>query len=106
MAYLVCEVKACAHNGDGLCSLSDIQVDGDSAWVCDQTCCLSFSPKSAGQNARCSGCRPQTAIDCEARRCVYNETGVCQAERVRVSGCKDHVCSRQETECSTFICRE
>ena len=106
MTKLQCHVIHCSSNKDQCCCRPDIQVDGDSACVCDQTCCLSFSPKSAGQNARCSGCRPQTAIDCEARRCVYNETGVCQAERVRVSGCKDHVCSRQETECSTFICRE
>ena len=105
MAYLACEVNTCAHNGQGLCSLSDIQVEGAGACVCGQTCCHSFSPKSAGQNSRCGGSQPLTNIDCDAARCQYNENGLCRAECVRVSGCKDHVCSSQETECCTFTCR-
>ena len=42
MTTLGCNVNACSHNKDNCCCLSSIEVHGNSACKCDETCCGSF----------------------------------------------------------------
>ncbi len=103
---LECTVTACRHNVDNLCALPGIKVEGPGACRCDQTCCESFEERGTGStNAVSSGYRsatPETAIDCKAHNCTYNDNCKCNADCVCVDCCCQDVTSKSGTECSTF----
>ncbi|MCI9552430.1 MAG: DUF1540 domain-containing protein [Acutalibacter sp.] len=101
---LECQVTSCRHNEKNLCCLSSIHVDGPAACQCDQTCCESYEPRTqGGSNAISSHSpSPETAIDCKAHNCTYNDDCKCTAECVCVGCCCSDVNSKSGTECCTF----
>lgn len=100
---LECTVTTCRHNSDSLCDLPGIKVEGPGARHSDQTCCESFEPRN-GSTSNAAGGYPslETAIDCKAQNCTYNEDCHCQAQQVSVGCCCGDVCSKSGTACCTF----
>ena len=77
MTNLQCSVMSCANNAQGCCCLPGIQVSGDHACDCGDTCC--------------------------AGTCQYNDHGGCTAHQVQVDG--HDACQCYQTKCSTFQCK-
>ena len=67
MTTLGCNVNACSHNKDNCCCLSSIEVHGNSACKCDETCCGSFyeADSETAKNASESP-KINLSISCEA----------------------------------------
>lgn len=101
MPALVCSAQNCVYNNAMYCSRDDIKIDGESAKVCQDTCCQSFEERKH-DNMRSSMGSPsiETGIDCEAVHCKHNEECRCHAEHVDISGAAAKRCN--ETECVTF----
>lgn len=101
MPALVCSAQNCMYNNGMYCSRGDIEVGGQKAKVCQDTCCASFEERKR-ENARSSMGSPSVniGIKCEAVNCKYNEKCACHAEHVDISGAAAHCC--EETECVTF----
>lgn len=101
MPALVCSAQNCVYNNAMYCSKGDIKVGGENAKVCQETCCESFQERK-WDSAKSSMGSPSTQIDikCEAEHCRYNESCVCHAQHVDISGAA--ACRCQETECVTF----
>lgn len=101
MPALVCSAQNCVYNNAMYCSKGDIKVGGENATVCQDTCCESFQERKR-ESAKSSMGSPSTRIDikCEATNCKYNESCVCHAEHVDISGAA--ACRCGETECVTF----
>ena len=87
MTTLGCNVNACSHNKDNCCCLSSIEVHGNSACKCDETCCGSFyeADSETAKNASESP-KINLSISCEASNCVYNEDKKCTARCTLNSG--------------------
>ena len=104
MTTLGCNVKACSHNKDNCCCLSSIEVHGNSACKCDETCCGSFyeADSETAKNASESP-KINLSISCEASNCVYNEDKKCSADHIDISG----ICAQDasETVCASFKCK-
>ena len=102
---LECTVTACRHNDHNLCDLPGIKVEGPGARESRQTCCESFEPRNEGENSLCSSCgcaSTETAIDCKAKNCTYNNDCRCEAECVCVGCSCGDVSGKSGTECCTF----
>ena len=105
MTGLGCNVMSCVHNDNDnkLCCLSSIQVQGNSACNCDDTCCGSYEEaKSKATNASKN---PNNFLNvtCEATNCVFNEDKKCSADQISISGvCASNAC---ETVCASFRCK-
>ncbi|MCD7763582.1 MAG: DUF1540 domain-containing protein [Lachnospiraceae bacterium] len=103
MPALVCSAKNCMYNDSMYCCKDGIQVGGEQAKVCQDTCCESFHERSDSAKDSC-GCdaRPNRTMDirCEARACEYNDSCVCHANHVDIAGVS--ACRCEETECVTF----
>ena len=104
MTTLGCNVNACSHNKDNCCCLSSIEVHGNSACKCDETCCGSFyeADSETAKNASESP-KINLSISCEASNCVYNEDKKCSAYHIDISG----ICAQDasETVCASFKCK-
>lgn len=104
MTTLGCNVNACSHNKDNCCCLSSIEVHGNSACKCDETCCGSFyeADSETAKNASESP-KINLSISCEASNCVYNEDKKCSADHIDISG----ICAQDasETVCASFKCK-
>lgn len=76
MTNLQCSVMSCANNAQGCCCLPGIQVSGDHACDCGDTCCSSFQTKSSAmQNAVQYNQPNQTLeISCSAGTCNITTT--------------------------------
>ncbi|MFQ7574077.1 MAG: DUF1540 domain-containing protein [Lachnospira sp.] len=101
MTTLGCNVNSCTHNKDNCCCLNSIQVQGENACRCDDTCCESFYEldRESPQNLNES---PKTilSVACDATNCVFNEDKVCSADHISISGvCASSSC---ETVCASF----
>lgn len=107
MTGLGCNVISCAHNDNEnkLCCLSSIQVQGNSACKCDDTCCGSY--EEAKGNSATNASKAQNAslnVSCEATNCVFNENKKCSADHISISGvCASDSC---ETVCASFRCKQ
>lgn len=101
MPALVCSAQNCIYNNAMYCSRGDIEVAGEEAKVCQDTCCASFKERTH-DSVRCAVGSPSTKIeiDCEAQNCKYNEKCKCHAEHVDISGAA--ACKCEQTECVTF----
>ncbi len=106
MNKLECQVSSCQHWSDNYCCLPGIQVDGPAARESSQTCCDSYEERreNQSQNASASGQYPsgESAIDCSAEHCVYNDHCKCEADCVCVGCTCSGPSSKSETECCTF----
>ena len=103
MPRISCEVKKCVYNTDGGCRLESIEVGSESARMCDETRCESFSPNKMNATNSC-GCSDDACsisdISCSAEKCKYNDDGNCEAKKIEICTCHSGKCG--ETECSTF----
>ena len=101
MPALVCSAQNCVYNNAMYCSRGIIDVAGQDAKVCQDTCCASFHERER-ENMRSSIGTPTTStkIDCEAQNCKYNENCKCHAVHVDISGAA--ACKCEQTECVTF----
>lgn len=103
MPALVCSARNCRYNDSMYCCKGDIEVGGENAHICEDTCCESFHERTE-DNAKdsCSCGTPDRKIDirCEAENCEYNDRCVCHADHVDISGAG--ACRCEETECMTF----
>lgn len=106
MTYLKCNVTDCLSNKNHLCCRPDIKVSGKEADSPDQTCCDSFQNKSQGMQNRSDYSYdydyPNEAlqVSCSARKCTYNESGICYAESIHIGNQSSS--TTRETECCTF----
>lgn len=119
MADVNCAARTCVNNIDGLCSARTINVLGDSAIKSIETQCKTFAPRefiNAVKNAtnlNLGGALSQMmqmgkhydvkmtpGINCEAEKCVYNESGICGASAIVISG--DNAINSGNTQCETF----
>ena len=104
MTKLNCSVTNCYHNKNRLCCLSSIKVDGTTADVSDGTACASFKGKGSESYTNSCGCSDEPKdsinIECDAQKCVFNNSSKCVATSVTVDG--DSACTCRETKCSTF----
>ncbi len=106
MNKLECQVTSCRHNCDNLCCLPGIQVEGPAARESSQTCCDSYEERHRphGENSSACGRMPsdESAIECTAEHCVYNDHCKCEAQCVCVGcSCCDPT-GKSGTECCTF----
>ena len=103
MTRISCEVTKCMYNANGGCKLEEIRVGTSAAKISDQTKCESYTPEGSSHTNSC-GCKNDacniSSISCSAKMCKYNENGICEADKIKISNCKDCKCG--ETECVTF----
>ncbi len=104
MTGLGCNVISCTHNDDAHCCLNTIQVQGNNACKCDDTCCGSYE-EAKKNSASNSAKEPHDSLNvsCEAVNCVYNDNKKCAADHISISGvCASDAC---ETVCASFRCK-
>jgi hypothetical protein len=105
MTNLECTAQNCVNNRDRLCRLNGIEVHGEDACRCRETCCGNFSEAFAGFGNSIDAFEipagEETEVGCDAKRCVYNAGGVCDAEEVMIDGSYAH--RMDATCCDTFI---
>ncbi len=101
MPALVCSAQNCVYNNAMYCSRGNIDVAGEEAKACQDTCCASFKERELA-NLRSAVGTPttNTEIDCKAKNCKYNEKCKCRAIHVDISGAA--ACRCEQTECVTF----
>ena len=101
MPALVCAAQNCVYNNEMYCSKGDIRVGGENATACQDTCCESFQERRH-DNVKSSIGTPTAEIDikCEAENCKYNDSRICNAKHVDISGAAAN--KSGETECVTF----
>lgn len=105
MPELRCTVQSCRHNENYFCALDKIEVGGGSAKYAEETCCDSFEERREGMDSFSNSVKnasPESAVDCKATDCVYNEACQCHAGKISVEG--GSACQCEETECATFKC--
>lgn len=102
MTNLSCNAMTCINNRDNCCCLSGIDVQGDKACKCDDTCCGSYCYET-DTSARNSANSPKLSlnINCKAHNCMYNMNEQCTADHVDISGI--HAANSEDTVCTTFI---
>ncbi|MBQ9535781.1 MAG: DUF1540 domain-containing protein [Clostridia bacterium] len=104
MPDLKCTAKNCINNYDSLCALTHIKVEGMHASSESETCCFSFSDHSSSFTNSVSDftayAAPETTVNCDAHKCVYNDSNICKAESICVHGDGAQEC--HETECASF----
>ena len=104
MPSLVCSVQNCVYNNAMYCSKGDIQVGGEEARKCQETCCESFQERKADSAKNSMGTPSQeTCVDCKACHCTYNDHCKCTAGKIDIAGAA--ASTRGETECATFQCK-
>lgn len=101
MTKLECSVDSCIHNADDCCCRGEIDVKGKKACSMCDTCCGSYQKATNGR-VRNSVSYPKenTEINCEAVKCIYNQSSKCTATNVGIAGYGAR--DKEETECSTF----
>ena len=104
MTDLGCNVTSCTHNNEQRCCLNSIEVKGNNACQCDETCCGSYFEEKSGSKNAAEAPKVNLSINCEATNCVYNHSQKCNAEHVDISGIR--ATASDETICATFRSKE
>ncbi|HCH83674.1 MAG TPA: DUF1540 domain-containing protein [Eubacterium sp.] len=100
MTNLSCNATTCSHNSDKCCCLSGIDIKGEDACSCDETCCTSFEHKENTSSNSCGSPKLNLSIKCAAHNCIYNEDNACHADHVDISGIT--AVNSDDTVCATF----
>lgn len=105
MPLLSCTARTCLYNKGELCTKGDIQIDGNTAKVADETCCRSFVERkeAAANSADTRNVSPTSKVDCKAHSCIYNKDEQCDAAKITVTG--SQACRCEQTNCGSFCCR-
>jgi len=103
MTVLDCNVVNCSYNEDNSCKRKDIHVEGAMAKCPSETSCGSFVPRGCHCGSNKMGeVSKDTDVLCEAVECKFNESKMCAARHIGISG--GHADSMRETECGSFEC--
>lgn len=99
MSNIRCTVQSCAFNCASGCSLGDIHVGGNEAVESCETSCESFTVANAVMSV---AKRPEehSSVGCDARNCVHNCGGECDAGSIDISG--KHSKNVRDTQCDSF----
>lgn len=101
MTNLSCNAITCAHNSDKCCCLGGIDVNGDGACRCDDTCCGSYDNREDINASNLSHTpKLNLEIKCSAHNCVYNKDSACHADHIDISGIT--AVNSDDTVCATF----
>ena len=102
MTQLDCNVTGCMHNKENCCCKNEIEVQGNSATIACNTRCGSFDKKREDSYSNVTGetAKKATDVACQAKNCVYNEEGYCEAGHIGIVG--SSACSSDQTECGSF----
>ena len=100
MAHISCTVTNCYYNKGQGCTASTVSVDGKMAEKSRSTSCSTFIEQKPGVKSSLSEPRSSTEIRCDAVKCVYNKSNLCNANNILVDGKNAQVV--EETCCSTF----
>ena len=105
MTQLDCNVTSCMHNAENCCCKEKIEVEGTSATKPANTCCGSFDARKGDSysNAAASDAKKSTDVACEAKNCIYNEDGYCDADHIGIVGAA--ASTSAQTECKSFRCK-
>lgn len=95
---LNCSANNCLYNNSGICYAGSIKVEGLHATTTSSTTCATFQPKEENSITSSSSNSFTTSsdIDCSAKKCNYNNSGVCIAPSVQIN--------YNNASCDTFIC--
>ncbi|MGH4119376.1 DUF1540 domain-containing protein [Clostridium sp.] len=113
---LSCTATNCVNNMSGICSASTINVFGSNAHSSEKTQCETFAEKGI-KNALANvlnnnivgefqqvfnseSIMMSPSIRCNATSCMHNESNLCAADNVMISGIGAITSGR--TECETF----
>ena len=95
---LNCSAHNCMYNNSGTCYAGKIIVSGVHASKSSNTYCATFSEGDKNlSNLSSNYFTTSGDIACEAKKCHYNEEGICVAESVHIN--------KKNTQCDTFICK-
>ena len=101
MPNLDCTVVKCTYNVDEYCAKGTILVAGEDAEQPRETCCSSFKEKKENGYSNVDRMVDrQVEVDCEAKDCIFNESGNCNAGHIGIAGA--NACECNETECASF----
>lgn len=102
MTNLNCCVESCAFNKSECCCLNNIEVGGHKAEAPTNTCCQSFEEQSGAFTNDAMEPEMHLEVACEAKNCVHNSQGMCDAEHIDIAGIS--ASASGETLCATFHC--
>lgn len=113
---LTCSVSNCVHYANNLCSANKIHISGINASITPDTHCSTFQEKnlenslSSLSNINISGEIKQffsnsgivmyPSIECDARACKFNNSGMCSSQNVNIIGGDAN--NSTFTYCNTF----
>ncbi|GHU44728.1 hypothetical protein FACS1894111_12440 [Clostridia bacterium] len=102
MTKLSCTAGNCSYNQEKYCCKGEIVVEGTVANESKNTCCGSF--KERKENTSNAVLHPSQSIDvdCEAKKCGFNENCKCTAKQIGIAGAGAARC--EETACASFSC--
>lgn len=103
MTALDCSVTTCGYNDDRCCCRTEIDVKGIKANQNDDTCCGSFRKESSEFQNSTRTPNTNLSISCEAHNCVFNDSCVCNADHIDISGQSAN--NEDQTLCSSFTCK-
>ena len=105
MTQLDCNVVSCIHNTENCCCKDTIEVEGQSATKAANTCCGSFHERNGHscKNTMEKNAKKATDVACEAKNCIYNEDGYCDADHIGIVGAA--ASTNAQTECKSFRCK-
>lgn len=113
---LRCSAVNCVHYSNELCSANKIHISGLNASITPDTHCSTFQEKNLVNSLNSlsninlngeikqffsnSGIEMYPEIECDARACIYNQSGLCSAENVNIIG--SEALNSNSTYCTTF----
>ena len=104
MTKLECSVKNCVYNEEPYCCKGDIMVEGRDAKNTSETACASFQERTKDCCSNAVGHKSENIdVDCEAVKCVYNESCKCSANRIGIVG--SNAKDSADTQCASFCCQ-
>jgi len=102
MQQINCDANNCAHNKNGICYSSTVDVGVLNVSRESETCCNSFSNRAlyrglfnnANSDSQCN------SLTCEVKNCTYNSNTLCNLQSINVSGLRSQTYT--QTKCSSF----
>ncbi len=98
-----CSVQSCAHNKNGSCYATAMNITGNSATNSVGTCCGSYLDNVSYSNIAnlVSDNRPVNYVLCSAENCKFNYNGGCSRDQIDVTR-NSTMNFDTDTECADF----
>ena len=104
MNKINCDVTNCSHNKSGVCFSNKVDIGGEGANKCCDTCCGSFLDKklySTLTNNKNTG-GPCDVVVCKVGNCTHNKNTLCNLSSINVTGNGNETNIYSETYCHSF----